>query len=96
VNPIIESLAAEIGLPVWAMTIALVWIATWKGIALWKAAKNNHLVWFVALLIIQSMGLFEIFYIFLFSKIKLPEVRAKGGKKNASKFQKTSKSKTFK
>jgi hypothetical protein len=93
-NPIIESLAAELGLPIWIIMVALVWIVTWKGVALWKAARNNHQMWFVAILIIQSMGLFEILYIFLFSQIKLPKI--KGGRKNGYQIQKTSKSKASK
>ncbi len=42
----------------------LIWILAWKGTALWKAARSKHLTWFVLLLIINSMGLFEISYIF--------------------------------
>jgi Family of unknown function (DUF5652) len=40
-----------------------VWELTWKGFALWRAAKNNHKYWFVPLLIINSMGLLPIIYL---------------------------------
>lgn len=40
----------------------------WKGIALWKASKNNHLVWFVFLLLLNTVGILPIIYIFFFQK----------------------------
>jgi len=39
-----------------------------KGIALWRAAKNNHKWWFIALLVLNTLGLLELLYIFVFSK----------------------------
>lgn len=44
------------------------WSIVWKGIALWKAAKNSDKAWFIALLIINTIGILEIFYIYIFSK----------------------------
>jgi len=40
----------------------------WKGIALWKAARNKSLAWFVVLFIVNTAGILEILYIFVFSK----------------------------
>jgi len=45
-----------------------IWSLIWKGFALWRAARLNNKWWFVALLIINTMGILEIFYIFVFSK----------------------------
>ena len=60
----------------------LAWIALWKGLALWKSARLNQPVWFVALLVINTFGLLEILYIFLFSEIwKKDNSRGKNGKK---------------
>jgi len=39
-----------------------------KAIALWKAAKNNQLYWFVALIVVNSAGVLPLLYIFLFQK----------------------------
>lgn len=47
-----------------------VWVSVWKGIALWRSARNNSLVWFVLLLILNTMGILEIIYIIFFSKPK--------------------------
>lgn len=54
------------------MLLALVvaWSIVWKGIALWKAARNNHTAWFVVMLIVNSVGILEIIYIFFFSHKK--------------------------
>lgn len=57
----------------WGTTLFLfliVWSAVWKGMALWKAARNNSVPWFVALLIINTLGILEILYIYVFSKKK--------------------------
>lgn len=46
----------------------LAWATFWKGLALWKAARKRHLVWFVVLLVVNSLGLLEIAYIFYLSR----------------------------
>jgi methionyl-tRNA synthetase len=46
----------------------LVWIITWKGFALWKAAELRQKGWFIAILLIQTLGLLEIVYIFFIAK----------------------------
>jgi len=48
----------------------LLWTIPWKGIALWKAAKNDHKKWFVVLLVLNTLALLEIVYIFYFTKKK--------------------------
>ena len=42
----------------------------WKGIALWKAGRNAHLVWFICLFIFNTLGILPIIYIFAFSEKK--------------------------
>jgi hypothetical protein len=48
----------------------VIWDGVWKAIALWKAARNNHLAWFVCLVIFNTAGILPIVYIFGFSKKK--------------------------
>jgi len=50
------------------LTIAI-WTLVWKGLALWKSSKKNHLTWFVILLIVNTVGILEILYIYVFSKM---------------------------
>ncbi len=54
----------------WIILLAIFWTIPWKGAALWKAAKNNHQWWFIALLVINTLAILEILYIFVFSKRK--------------------------
>jgi len=51
------------------MSIISIWALVWKGFALWKSAKKNSVIWFVVLLVVNTMGILEILYIFVFSKI---------------------------
>lgn len=52
------------------LLILLTWSIYWKGRGLWKAAKNDSKKWFVALLVINTLGILEILYIYVFSKKK--------------------------
>lgn len=54
----------------WVIWLALIWTIPWKGMALWRAAKLNHKWWFIALLVVNTLAVLEILYIFIFSKIK--------------------------
>jgi len=50
------------------LTLAVLWSLPWKGVALWKAAHREEKWWFVALLIVNTLGLLEIAYIFLIAR----------------------------
>lgn len=54
-----------------------VWSIIWKGIALWRAAKLEQKNWFVAILILNTVGILEIIYLFFFAtkKFKLEELK---------------------
>lgn len=52
------------------LLLILAWTVPWKGVALWKAAKNNHKKWFIVLLLLNTLAILEIIYIFYFSKPK--------------------------
>ena len=45
------------------LIILILWELVWKLIAMWKSAKNNHLVWFICIGIINSIGILPIVYI---------------------------------
>jgi hypothetical protein len=46
----------------WLIALA-VWAGVWKLIALWKAAKHDHLTMFIILAILNTAGIAEIIYI---------------------------------
>ncbi len=50
--------------------VAVLWQAPWKAVALWKAARNRHIIWFIMIFIFNTMAILEIVYIFAFSKKK--------------------------
>lgn len=54
----------------WIIILAIIWTLPWKGVALWKATKNDDKKWFIALLVLNTLAILEIFYIFVFSKKK--------------------------
>lgn len=49
----------------------LAWTTFWKGLALWKAARTKQLTWFVILLLINTVGLLEIAYIYYLNRWEL-------------------------
>lgn len=46
------------------IVLVALWTIPWKGYALWIAAKNSHRWWFIALLIINTLAILDIIYIF--------------------------------
>jgi methionyl-tRNA synthetase len=57
-----------LGINPWVFGIILVWSAVWKLLALWKSARKGSPIWFVILAVINTMGILEILYIFVFSE----------------------------
>ncbi len=62
----------------WTMVAIQLWELPWKGMALWRAARNRHLGWFLALLLVHLAGLIDIIYIFYFSGPKKVLVKHHG------------------
>ncbi len=54
----------------------MIWVLFWKGFALWTAAKRDNKKWFVALIIINTVGILEIIYLFFYAKKKWVDVKA--------------------
>jgi len=44
--------------------ILIAWLLAWKGLALWKAGKNQDKVWFIILFLINTLGILDIIYLF--------------------------------
>lgn len=62
-----ENFATFLSTHQWIFIVAAIWTIPWKGVALWKAARNRSVAWFVILLIVNTLGIFDIIYIFAFS-----------------------------
>ena len=52
----------------WILLAIVAWTVPWKGIALWKAAQLSHRGWFIAILILNTLGILDIIYIFFVAK----------------------------
>ncbi len=52
----------------YVLVLLILWTLPWKGVALWKAANVKHKGWFTALLLINTLGILEMFYIFVVNK----------------------------
>ena len=50
------------------LVILVAWSFIWKGFALWHSAKVDEKYWFVAILLLNTVGIAEIAYLFYFSK----------------------------
>ena len=46
----------------------ILWSVFWKGWALWKSSNKRQLIWFIILLLLNTLGLLEIAYIFYLNK----------------------------
>ncbi len=62
-------IASLLGISISVLILAVVWSFVWKGLALWKAARKNSKIWFIILLIVNTLGILEILYIFVFSEL---------------------------
>lgn len=50
------------------LTIVIIWSLIWKAIALWHAARNSQLAWYIVLVIVNTVGILEIIYLLFFRK----------------------------
>jgi len=77
----LETIAAEAGIAAWLIAIILIWSLAWKLLALWKSARKNHLIWFIVMAVVNTIGILPILYIFVFSKLKNKPIKATKAKK---------------
>ena len=54
-----------------AIYFLFIWSLFWKGIALWKTAQFKQRNWYVVLLVLNTLGILEIVYLFRYAKKRL-------------------------
>lgn len=67
-------------LPIWSVPLVLilgVWTLFWKAMALWRAARKSHRVWFVIFMIVNTAGILELIYLFVITKAKSTDLLSK-------------------
>ncbi len=50
-------------------TVVFIWDLVWKGLGMWMASKKNSPTWFIVMLVINSIGILPILYIYVFSEM---------------------------
>lgn len=60
------------------IAVALLWSIVWKGLGLWHASRNGDYLWFIAMLVINTVGILEIVYIFGVAKMRFEQLFTKG------------------
>lgn len=53
---------------IWLLGVLAIWELYWKGRSLWLAAQRKETGWFIALLIVNSVGILPLLYLYVFSK----------------------------
>ena len=64
----INILADWVGIHPVFIALAIIWTLVWKGMALWRSAELRQKYWFIAILLINTLGILEIIYLFLVAK----------------------------
>jgi len=63
-----EQIATWIEQNIALFSLITVWSLAWKGIALWRCGRNKQLVWFIAVLVTNTLGIIPIIYLVFFQK----------------------------
>ena len=58
------------------LVLIMIWVLPWKGYALWTAAKRGHKLWFVAILVLNTLAILDIIYLFVIAKKTGKEIAA--------------------
>jgi len=58
------------------LVIVILWELIWKGLALYRAGKKQQPIWFVLILILNTMGILPIIYLII-SKDKIKSKKRK-------------------
>lgn len=71
-------LNSSLGMPFAALMpflpLLVVWSLFWKGLGLWHSASRKQGWWFLAMLLINSLGILEIVYLFGVLKLKADQL----------------------
>lgn len=57
----------------WLMPVLIIaglWSTIWKLLALYRAGRNHSPAWFIVLAFVNTLGILEILYLFVFGKKK--------------------------
>ena len=58
------------------LLVTVLWILPWKIYSLWTASKRGDKIWFIVLIIVNTVGILDIIYVFAIAKKKWPEIKS--------------------
>ncbi|MFH1473242.1 MAG: DUF5652 family protein [bacterium] len=64
----INALSVFAGINPIIILLVVLWSLVWKGLALWKSASLQQKYWFIAILVLNTLGILEIIYLFFVAK----------------------------
>ncbi len=59
----------------WLVAIIVLWSLVWAGIALWESARRGDKKWFIVFLVVHTLGILEMIYIFFVTDDKKKKKR---------------------
>jgi uncharacterized protein DUF5652 len=57
-----------------ALILLVLWSVFWKGLALWHSARRSQPWWFVIMLVVNTVGILEIIYLFAVAKLRFRQL----------------------
>jgi len=57
-----------IGSHILLFSVLFVWSLFWTGMALWKSARLSHKWWFLIVLVVNSVGIVAIIYLYFVAR----------------------------
>ena len=59
------------------IVVFALWSLLWKGLSLWKSARNEQKIWYIVLLILNTAGILDIVYLAFFQRAKKKNTKKK-------------------
>jgi hypothetical protein len=66
-----EELQQSIAAHAWLLPVLIIlilWDIVWKLTAMWKAARNNQLAWYILIIMLNTVGILPIIYLLINKK----------------------------
>lgn len=58
------------------LVLIVLWVLFWKGYAVWTAARMGHKRWFIALIVLNTFSILDIYYLFKVANKKMSDIKA--------------------
>ena len=73
----------QLPVPPFVLIVLYIWSLAAKGFAMWRAANLGQRNWFIAILVLNTVGIVELVYLFKFAnkKLTMKEIRSWVGPK---------------